>query len=42
MGADSRRHREVDWTQGCVAVTNDEIERIWALVPDGARVEIRP
>lgn len=37
-----REHRRVDWTQGCVAVTNEEIEQIWRLVPDGARVEIRP
>ena len=38
----SRFHRLRDWTKGCVAVTNEEIERIWALVPDGAEVEIRP
>jgi murein L,D-transpeptidase YafK len=35
-------HRFVDWTQGCVAVTNDEIEEIWDMVPDGIRVEIVP
>jgi murein L,D-transpeptidase YafK len=35
-------HRQVDWTDGCVAVTNAEIEEIWKLVPVGARVEIRP
>lgn len=34
--------RTGDWTQGCVAVSNEEIERIWRLVPDGAEVEIRP
>lgn len=34
--------RAGDWTQGCVAVSNEEIERIWRLVPDGADVEIRP
>ena len=31
-----------DWTDGCVAVTNEEIEEIWRLVPVGTRVEIRP
>jgi murein L,D-transpeptidase YafK len=31
-----------DWTLGCVAVTNDEIEEIWRLVGVGARVEIVP
>jgi murein L,D-transpeptidase YafK len=35
-------HRQVDWTDGCVAVSNAEIEEIWKLVPVGARVEIRP
>jgi murein L,D-transpeptidase YafK len=35
-------HRKTDWTDGCVAVTNSEIEEVWKLVPVGARVEIRP
>jgi murein L,D-transpeptidase YafK len=35
-------HRQQDWTEGCVAVTNDEIEEIWRAVPDGARILIRP
>ena len=35
-------HRQTDWTDGCVAVTNAEIEEIWRLVPVGTRVEIRP
>jgi lipoprotein-anchoring transpeptidase ErfK/SrfK len=34
-------HRYVDWTQGCIAVTNAEIEEIWHLVPDGTPIEIR-
>ena len=38
----NKLHRRVDWTHGCVAVTNEEIEQIWAMVPDGAKVEIRP
>lgn len=38
----NRLHRRSDWTHGCVAVTNEEIEQIWAMVPDGARVEIKP
>lgn len=36
------RHRDTDWTEGCIAVTNAEIEEIWDLVPVGTRVEIRP
>jgi murein L,D-transpeptidase YafK len=35
-------HRQTDWTDGCIAVTNAEIEEIWRLVPMGTRVEIRP
>lgn len=35
-------HRQADWTDGCIAVTNAEIEEIWKLVPVGTRVEIRP
>jgi murein L,D-transpeptidase YafK len=35
-------NRQTDWTDGCVAVTNAEIEEIWKLVPVGTRVEIRP
>ncbi len=36
------RHRLVDWTDGCVAVTNEEIDEIWPMVPVGTPVEIRP
>jgi tetratricopeptide (TPR) repeat protein len=32
----------IDWTEGCIAVTNPEIEEIARLVPDGTPVEIRP
>lgn len=35
-------HRLRDWTLGCVAVTNSEIEEIWARVPVGTPIEIRP
>ena len=35
-------HLRRDWTQGCIAVTDDEIEDIWRAVPDGTMVEIRP
>jgi murein L,D-transpeptidase YafK len=35
-------HNLYDWTAGCIAVTDAEIEEIWRLVPDGTPVEIRP
>ena len=35
-------HRAKDWTDGCIAVTNAEMDEIWELVPDGTPIEIRP
>jgi murein L,D-transpeptidase YafK len=35
-------HRQTDWTDGCIAVTNEEIDEIWPLVEVGTPVEIRP
>jgi len=35
-------HTEVDWTKGCIAVTDEEIEEIDKLAPIGTIVEIRP
>lgn len=35
------RHTEFDWTDGCVAVTNREIEWLYKAVKDGTPVEIR-
>jgi tetratricopeptide (TPR) repeat protein len=35
-------HTEVDWTKGCIAVTDEEIEEIGTLVPNGTIVEIWP
>lgn len=35
-------HAEIDWTQGCIAVTDEEIEEIDKLAPNGTVVEIRP
>jgi len=34
--------RHVDWTDGCIAVSDSEIEEIWPLVPVGTPIEIRP
>ncbi len=35
-------HSNVDWTKGCIAVTDEEIEEIDRLTPQGTIVEIRP
>jgi murein L,D-transpeptidase YafK len=34
-------HRAVDWTDGCIAVTDAEMDEIYSAVPDGTPVEIR-
>jgi murein L,D-transpeptidase YafK len=31
-----------DWTLGCIAVTDPEIEEVWAAVPNGTPIEIKP
>jgi len=42
QGHIGKAHLQSDWTEGCIAVTNAEIEEIWGLVRDGTRVEINP
>lgn len=37
-----RIHQYVDWTDGCIAVTDREIEEIFALVDPGTVIEIIP
>lgn len=32
----------LDWTDGCIAVTNPEMDEIWRLVPDGTPIWIHP
>lgn len=36
------RHVRVDWTNGCIAVTNAEMDEIWRAVDDGTLIEIKP
>jgi murein L,D-transpeptidase YafK len=35
-------HRWKDWTAGCIALTDEEIEELWQVIPDGTTIEIRP
>ena len=35
-------HRATDWTYGCIAVTNAEMDEIYRLVPDGTPIDILP
>jgi murein L,D-transpeptidase YafK len=42
LGWLGRTHRAIDWTSGCIAMTNDEVDELWRIVPDGTPIEIRP
>ena len=35
------RHQKLNWTQGCIALTNAEMQWLYASVPDGTPIEIR-
>jgi murein L,D-transpeptidase YafK len=32
----------LDWTNGCIALNNQDMQELWTLIPDGTLVEIRP
>ena len=32
----------VDWTDGCIGVTDSDMDEIWTMVPDGTPIEIEP
>ena len=34
--------QQSDWTLGCIAVTNADMDAIWKAVPDGTPIEILP
>ena len=42
LGWIGRFHRLADWTDGCIAVTDSEMDQIWRAVPDGTPIEIHP
>jgi murein L,D-transpeptidase YafK len=31
-----------DWTDGCIALSNTQIEQLWKITPDGASITIKP
>ena|SRR5215469_4251280 len=37
-----RGHTMHDWTDGCIALTNEEMDELWKLVPVGTPIEIKP
>lgn len=40
--AEQINHPDLDWTQGCIAVTNEEMDDIWRLVRVGTPIDIYP
>ena len=36
------RHALSDWTNGCIAITNEEMDEVWTLVRNGTEIEILP
>jgi murein L,D-transpeptidase YafK len=37
-----KAHTQTDWTDGCIAVTNEEMDIIWNTVEDFTPIEIKP
>ena len=37
-----RFHRWIDWTNGCIALTNEEIDDLYAHTPIGTPIQIKP
>lgn len=42
MSADRVGHPVIDWTQGCIAVTNREMDILWQMIDPGTPIEIHP
>jgi murein L,D-transpeptidase YafK len=42
MGWIGSLHRKVDWTAGCIGVTDEEMDEIFRAVPDGTPIQIVP
>ena len=34
--------RQADWTKGCMALTDAEMDQVWQAVPDGTPIDIQP
>lgn len=42
LGFLGRIHRWYDWTEGCIAVTNDEIDELFNAVKIGSEINVKP
>lgn len=42
FGFFGKAQRLVDWTNGCIALTNREMDELWRAIPDGTPIDIQP
>lgn len=42
LGIIGKFHRLFDWTNGCIALTNNEVDELYSAVKIGTRIEIKP
>ena len=42
MSAERVGHTSIDWTLGCIAVTNNQMDEIWQMVGAGTPIKIYP
>lgn len=42
MSAERVGHPYIDWTQGCIAVNNKQMDEIWQMVDAGTPIKIHP
>jgi murein L,D-transpeptidase YafK len=42
LGFLGRTQRLRDWTAGCIALTDRDVDEVWRAVPAGTPIEIRP
>ena len=42
LGWLGRLHLAIDWTNGCVAISDSEMDEIWHAVPDGTKIILQP
>ena len=40
--ASTEYHPGTDWTAGCIALTDAEIEELWRITPVGTVIEVKP
>jgi murein L,D-transpeptidase YafK len=42
LGFVGKFHRWINWTAGCIAITDDEVDEMYAHTPVGTKIEIKP